>query len=246
MDPIPIVIAIPSYQRPKQLRDKTLTYLKSQNIDKNLIHVFVVEEEKEIYEKTLDPNTYGRLLVGRKGLAEQRNFIMNYFPLGQQILYLDDDIKGVKMIHPMPLMDLANKMFQLCKQEKASLWGIYPTNNLFYCKDRITVGKLYIVGCLYGEVNNQRYIPDVSACEDRWRSLNSFTLDLKVLRYEAACPDTTYYCKGGLTEYRLTKQKEDTVAVCECFPNLCYLQEKKHGLYECQWRSLVLSKLPTL
>jgi hypothetical protein len=93
------IIAIPSYNRANLLNRKTLKVLNDYHIPRNIIYVFVAnKEEEEIYKKILNPDYYGHLIVGLKGLKNQRNFISKYFKEGQEILNLDDDIGGFKIL----------------------------------------------------------------------------------------------------------------------------------------------------
>jgi hypothetical protein len=93
------IIVIPSYNRADLLNRKTLKVLNEYHIPRDVIYVFVAnKEEEEIYKKTLNPDYYGHLIVGVKGLKNQRNFISSYFKEGQEILNLDDDIGGFKIL----------------------------------------------------------------------------------------------------------------------------------------------------
>jgi cellulose synthase/poly-beta-1,6-N-acetylglucosamine synthase-like glycosyltransferase len=70
------IIAIPSYKRAEILKEKTLTTLHKYKIPKEKIYVFVAnKEEHDIYKESLDPSTYGHLVIGVPGLAAVRNFI---------------------------------------------------------------------------------------------------------------------------------------------------------------------------
>jgi len=93
------VIAIPSYNRADLLNKKTLKVLGEYNIPRNRIFIFVANKEEEfIYKEKLNKELYGHLIVGEKGLKNQRNFISRYFPIGQEILNLDDDIAGFNIL----------------------------------------------------------------------------------------------------------------------------------------------------
>ena len=62
-------------------------------IPKQNIYVFVAnQEEYDLYNTTLDPTTYNKLVIGKPGIKEIRNFMANYFDEGQKIVYMDDDI----------------------------------------------------------------------------------------------------------------------------------------------------------
>ena len=86
-------IAIPSYKRHDTLKKKTLVMLKEYKTPTKLIHIFVADsEEAKIYKETLEPGTYGKIIVGKPGIKEIRNFMANYFEEGEKVVYLDDDI----------------------------------------------------------------------------------------------------------------------------------------------------------
>ena len=233
-------IAIPSYRRSKKLRSQTLDYLASECIDPQRITIFVADEdERKEYEKVLLPDSYGRLVVGHLGLAEQRNFIHSWYPIGTKILFIDDDIKNLKWISSCPLDIFVQQMFRLAEQEGVNLWSIQPASTLLFCKDRIRIGKMFCVGCFYGQVNTEdAQIPCLSACEDKYRSLYRYKTDGKTMRYDGCCPNTTYFSKGGLSEYRKTRQHLDTVEVCKMFEGECSLKKKKNGVSECYWKQV--------
>ena len=82
-------IVIPTYKRHKLISNKgTLNFLNKNNIPKENIILFVADEkEKELYKKSVSKKLYsGNIIVGIKGILNQRNFIINYFPKGQYII----------------------------------------------------------------------------------------------------------------------------------------------------------------
>jgi len=93
------VIAIPSYKRNETLKKKTLKVLKEYNIPKNIINVFVADKpEYDLYNETLDKDSYNKLIIGKPGIKEIRNFMANYYDEGQKIVYMDDDIGKIWII----------------------------------------------------------------------------------------------------------------------------------------------------
>lgn len=233
-------IAIPSYQRSKKLRDKTLSWLQDERITPDRITVFVAsEDEKKEYEKVLLSNSYGRLVVGVPGLNQQLNFIRQYYPDGTRVLRIDDDIKNVKMLTRRSFQCIADQMFDLCDQEGATLWSIYPVNNLFFCKERVLVGKVYCCGCLNGFLNDKTIVFPEKVLEDKWLSLTCWLTNGKTLRYEGACPDTTYFASGGLAEYRKTNSTSIDAQNCyDLFPEHCVLRQMKKGFTDVNWRTV--------
>ena len=88
------VFAIPSYNRPFELKLKTLATLKRHGIDKENIWVFVAnQEEYNRYEEKLDPDTYKEIKIGEKGIRNQRKYISQFFEEGIHIVSMDDDIE---------------------------------------------------------------------------------------------------------------------------------------------------------
>lgn len=176
------IIAIPSYNRADILKTKTFATLKRHNIPDNIIYIFVAnndEREKYIMKIDIDPE---HIIIGLKGLKNQRNFISSYFPEGEYIVQLDDDIDEiVELIIPnnrtsmrtsmrtakqkremmkkhkiKPITNL-NKFivdaFNICVSKGIYLWGIYPVDNPYFMTDTITTDLRFIVGPFWGIIN---------------------------------------------------------------------------------------------
>ena len=135
------VIAIPTFNRVEGLYNKTLYMLKQNKIPSSKIYLFVHnEEQKKLYETGLPKDSYGKIIVTNlnKGLAGQRNFIVDYFNENQKILSLDDDVsaimklRGDKLVNTYTLEKIIKRGFDLCKEYNYTLWGLYPSPNPFY------------------------------------------------------------------------------------------------------------------
>lgn len=95
------IIAIPTYKRSKIIGENTLKVLKNRKIDKNKIYLFVAnKEEEKDYLKDIDNSLYGNIIIGKKGLKNQRNFITDFFPENKYIVEMDDDIKEIYELIP--------------------------------------------------------------------------------------------------------------------------------------------------
>lgn len=239
-------VAIPSYQRPEKLRDTTLKYLASEQIDPLKITIFLASDvEKLLYETILTPGTYGRLVIGVPTISRQRQFIRDFYPQDTQILSIDDDIKKLKFLNPRPLIEVVEQLFTITREELCTTWGIYPVNNLYFCKERVIKAKTYIIGCFYGFINKKDSVyPQVCGVEDKWFSIKRAELDGAVIRYEGVCPDTSYYAKGGLSDIRKGADHELNVCrkVIAEFPDDCSLILKKNGHWEVNYKTKVLKK----
>jgi len=92
------VICIPSYKRAEVCKDKTLATLHKYKIDPKRVYVYVAnKEDYELYKKTLDESTYNKLVIGKKGLVPQRQFITNQWPTGKHIVFFDDDVQSIDL-----------------------------------------------------------------------------------------------------------------------------------------------------
>ena len=153
------LVAIASYKRPETLKNKTMNLLEKNNIDPKKIHIFVANNrEKKDYENTLDKNSYNKIIVGKKGIKNIRNFMPKYFKEGQKIFYIDDDIYKLfraynnnegKVINKIDnnydrkynrlkeynnLDEIIKQGFEESKKRGYDNWGIYPIENPYFMK----------------------------------------------------------------------------------------------------------------
>ena len=213
------VVAIPSYKRAETLRDKTLKVLEEYGIEPRRIHVFVAnKEEEENYKKVLEKGTYGKIIVGVKGIGPVRNFIYDYFPVGKPIVSMDDDIKGFLEYDPKAnrhekkltnLKQIIQRGFTECKAHHCRLWGVYPVANGFFMSDRITLDLKYIIACFEGFFNPGTKGPKGVKLnkwghkDDYESSIQFYKADGAVVRMNFVAPKTAYYTEpGGLQEYK--------------------------------------------
>ena len=213
------VVAIPSYDRPKELNKKTLTMLEDNNISKNIITVFVASaEQKKIYEEEI--GTDYKIVIGVKGMANIRNFMTNYYPSGKKILFIDDDISrivkgessGMKITTVTNLKSLASNGFNLCKKHGYALWGLHPSSNHRSLKsDKLVTNNLkYIIGALYGVINDKSLKVSLDQAEDYERTLKYYVKYGGMIRFNNYSGYTTYYAKGGMEAAGRTSSKEDS------------------------------------
>lgn len=158
-------IAIPSYDRAETLKDKTLKLLFERNIKPDNIYIFVAnKEEKKEYEKIIPKDNYKKLIIGKKGISYQRNFIIDYFKDGDNIVFIDDDISNIKRKIGNKVSDLDDlneffiNSFKKLKEENKFLWATKNMYNAFYknlMKDEGEVGLLTFSGDLMGIINRK-------------------------------------------------------------------------------------------
>ena len=217
------VIAIPSYKRWNELSKKTLPTLKRNNINKKNIYIFVANKtEEKKYKNQLDPKTYHKIIIGKKGLVQQRKFISQYFPEGKMIVSLDDDIhKILRLTKNNKLVELTNlnqfiiKAFNILKEKKLYLWGVYPVNNAFFMKDKVTTDLRFIIGVMHGYINrhDSKLYPSLKSVgkEDIEQSILFYLKDRGVLRFNNITFRTVYNAPGGLgtDRYQMNKNAQE-------------------------------------
>jgi hypothetical protein len=236
------VIAIPSYNRVKTLKEKTLKVLQEHGIPTSKIYVFVAnEEQKELYEEVR--GLVGDIIVGVKGLAEVRNFITDYFPEGTKLVGIDDDIRNFieydSEAHrkEKPLISLENVIergFLECEKSGARLWGIYPSANGYFMKPTVTTDLRFIVGCFYGCINTRdRKLPFGSHKDDYQRTIIFWEADNAVVRLNFIAPKTAYYKEpGGLQEDgRDEREKQAVERMLEKWPQYVKLNPRRKSGY---------------
>ena len=232
-------IAIPSYNRPEQLSYKTLALLEKHNINKDLITIFVNDDEQlELYNKI---EGYKIIPSYQKGIGKNRTWIRNYYPNGTNLIFLDDDIENVLEKETKEVVDL-NKFFctgfERCHQEKATLWGIPLVDNYFFMKNNVSDNLKYI-GAVYGVVINQN-TKNIKVFENQWEdyifSIEHFLKDGKVIRFNNYGIKSKWYNHdGGICSFMGGKQnrlqilEESAKALEEKYPKACKVYYKKDG-----------------
>ena len=226
-------VAIPSYQRVKKLKTQTLPFLERVGIPRERITIFLKNiEEANVYVPEI--SGYRFKICNNKNIWEKRNFIIDYYPIGQKVLGMDDDIQDVKFLdETKDFISVVNRMFKLCEEQNCSTFGFYPitTSNNFYLKERVASGLQYICWALYGFINRGVKIPEeYMLIDDRWWSCYWYRREGKTLRYEGASIKTVYFSSGGMSEIRSQKQVEPVLKLLEKeYPECVKFQVKRNG-----------------
>lgn len=243
------VIAIPSFNRYDTIKKKTLKMLIQNNIPTNIITIFVAtSEQKLLYENELS-NDY-KIVVGLLGMANIRNFITDYYEEGQHLLFIDDDITSIK------LGDVSGKLvtkinnlneiiingFNLCKEHDTALWGLHPSNNCRSLKSKniITTDLKYIIGALYGVINDKSIMVTIPCAEDFQRSILYYKKYGKIVRINNMSAFTTYYATGGMASNGRTKELDiiEKTKLCELYPEYCKIYKTNYDTTNIKLKSV--------
>jgi hypothetical protein len=255
------VVAIPTYKRVEICFNQTISTLEREGISKEKIFVFVVEEEYGIYREKFGEDY--QIIIGEVGLLNQRNFITNYFPEGQQILCLDDDIKELDLCGKS-LTSFLEEAFEECVKQQSYIFSIYPVWNKFYREKQsyMTTCLNMCVGAFHGIINRKSedliLKSPVAEKEDIERSILYFLKDKIVLRYNQYGFKTKYYNSvGGLgsLKERIPKSVVAVEYLLSTYPELGKLKVRKNGLNEFEMKKIksgvvkeedkIVSLLPT-
>jgi len=242
------IIAIPSYKRSITLDEKTLRVLQEYKINKDIIYIFVAnEDEYDNYKNTLDPY-YKEIIIGEKGMSNIRNFITNYFVEDTKIFFIDDDIDGFfevyndiepydkknNYLERLPDLDkFIKKGFNTLKKEGCNLFGVYPVKNPFFMKpDKLTTDLRYIIGFCYGVFNTKDLKVTIDHGEDYERTILYYINDNKVVRFNNVTCQTKCYKKnsGGMNikDERNNEMIFNSINYIQSkFPDLCQLRLSK-------------------
>ena len=199
------VIAIPSYKRLNKIKSHTLALLNKHNISQNKIFIFLSDDiEYDLYKNEIGGDY--NYIIGVPLIHKQRNFINHYFPVGCKIISIDDDIKEVTELLNGNLIPIPNlPLFFTYAFEKTIelgfyIWGIYPVDNAYFMKDKISVDLKYIVGAFCGVINrhDEDLMLDLEDKEDYLKSIQFYIKDGGVVRFNNIGIKTKYYGEGGL------------------------------------------------
>ena len=245
-------VAIPSYKRADALKKKTLETLKKGKVPASNIYIFVAnKDEQKIYEEAIPQNLYHKIVVGIKGIANQRIFIRNYFKEGEHVVSMDDDVESVLKLVGEKFKPVTNlntfftKSFKDLKKHNLYLWGVYPVRNEFFmknAKEPISTELKFIIGVIHGYIvrhdKSLNPSPKAEGKEDYEQAIRYFKKDGGVLRYNNITMKTKFLAKGGLGEEkeRFEINRKAAEYLQKTYPDLVTIFHRKNGMTEIRLR----------
>jgi len=239
------VVAIPSYNRENIITTKTLKTLSDGGISPKKIYIFVANRQQYLlYTSTVPSNLYNKIIIGKKGITKQRKFISQWFPEGQYIISIDDDVEEIQILNKsgdklVKLEDINNffiSSYKLLKKEGLYIWGIYPVQNSFFMKKSITTDLRFIIGVLFGYINrhDKKIYPStrIESKEDYEQSILYYKMDGGVLRYNFITTKTKFNAEGGLGKDRQKSNAESAAYLKKKYPNIITVFHRKNGMTE--------------
>jgi hypothetical protein len=258
------VVAIPTYNRQDVVFKKTISTLLNGGVSKSHIYIFVANKEQEkLYEEALPKNSYHKIVVGKKGIANQRKFIANYFKEGQYVISMDDDVeefqtlKGTKKTKTMKKGKIANDKlvkikdvnqffidaYKTLKKEKLYIWGVYPVRNALFMYHNYTTDLRFIIGVTFGFIvrHDRKLEPSIrsESKEDYEQTILYYKKDGGVVRFNNVVPKTKFNSPGGLGTDRFERNKNAAEYLTETYPDIVKRNDRPNGTPEVK-----LTRLP--
>jgi hypothetical protein len=225
-------IVIPSYKRSQKLKNETLNTLDRFHVEKSIINIFVVEEEYEEYKST---NPEYNIIIGEKGIVNQRRFIENYYQEGDLLLFLDDDITDFDLLGKK-FNEFVMEGFRECINYNSYIFSIYPVWNKYFREKQIymTTCLNFCVGAFYGIINRPNKFDINNYREDVERSIQYFVNDGIVIRFNQIGFKTKYYSVGGLglLKERMNDIINEVEKLVELYPSYGKRKIRKNGIHE--------------
>lgn len=229
--------AIPSYNRPKGLKEKTLTTLSLAGVSPENIYVFVNSEEQK--------NLYGDLYVNvvitnTSGIGETRNYMSHYFDTDTDVVYLDDDIEKfgkLKKKNGKNIIDYSCdwypellRLFEYMEKYNCYLGGFYPVANPFFMKNRVNMRLSFIIGAFH-VVRAGAPVFDLGTNEkeDYERSILFYKEKLGLVRLDYMTFFSKFYINpGGCQDSDRTQTSYDAAKYLkENYPDYVSIKQKK-------------------
>ena len=98
------------------------------------------------------------------GLIAQRQYIMEQWPEGKHIVFLDDDIASIEFSLSFVFKDQTldyffQEAFKEIQKRRSYIWGVYPVFNPYFrdTQQEITTYLKLLVGPFYGMINRPKF-----------------------------------------------------------------------------------------
>lgn len=232
-------IIIPTYKRTDTLILKTLTALARTDVNLNNVYIFVADNDE--YVSYVSKLSQFKIIIGRRGIPNQRNFIQHYFNEGELLFMIDDDISKIvkysngKAVPLNNLHEFLTEAFAITAQCGLKMWGVNANTNPLNMQNKISVGLIYLVGNFIGIINT--HDPDImvdegdliparrnysAGKESHERVLKHYTKYGGVVKFKNVGVESAYWKEDGGHQVSRTVEGELEAAkiLCEKYPDL--------------------------
>ena len=204
------VIACRSYKRSSVFPYKTYRMLAHNGLTSRL-YIFVANhEEKVLYEHALKGLEYKQIVIGEIGCAAVVRSICAFFPIGQRIAFMDDDLSRFYCFDANGALDKDSKKlhkylddgFTAIDKYNLGAFSFSFLSNKFYLKDKPfkEFRPAPLAGSFFATRNNPKLIltkPYTSHAEDIQRAVQYIDFYGGILLYWYAGFETYYGEENG-------------------------------------------------
>jgi len=222
-------LVIPTYNRYNSIGHKTLAFLKSVDFPAHQIDLFVSDKDQEkLYMANVPGNLYGTIVVGVKGLMEQRNFITQCYPEDTILISMDDDVKSIDL-PSLSFQGLIQVALERLRTLKGGLFGVLPNDDARRYCEKTTTHLAFILGSFHIYRNHKDIVLSCPEKHDYERSIQYFQRYGEVYRYRGGGIQTTYRKgDGGLNASDRRSRQEDGIKILlQKYPEYVKRRDKK-------------------
>lgn len=197
-------VAIPSHNRSNTIGKQALKFvLQDLEIPAENVYVFVSNQAMlEDYKKKIkEPVNF--VCTDTDNVRDKFNYIHTYWTDGENVLLVEDDMKGLATITDRHPKKIIQQGFQIMEQKNKFIWGIYPSSNKLFMQQTISEGFAFIVANMYGfKADGDRRILGTEHFKHDYERSILYTIHKGgVIRINYVCPVTNNYTnKGGMQD----------------------------------------------
>ena len=238
---IPYKIVIPSYQRSKELKLKTLLFLNNHKIKNKDIFIFIRSDDNKLDDYMLLKNEGYNIVVTNnvKGIGRTHNYITKYFEPDEFIIELDDDVLDIINKDKQSITNFEEEMMLMKDkmiENKLSYGGLYSCPNTYFMKkenfmDDYTYNLRYCLGLCRLRFIRKDVVLQTNYCEDFENNILYYIRDGGILRNNTIVGITKNYALGGCNGDGRTNETEriDKQFLADTYPEYCRLYVRKNG-----------------
>ena len=249
-----IVFTVKSHKRVERFKQKTYEkVILHYGFPLENVYVFVsTDEDLELYTKAYPPEM--TIVKAPLGVANVDNFITDYFPQGQKIIYMNDDVTQIcevsednkfVPVSKQKLHDTCDNMFSVMENNDITYAGFYPVVNTMFMTNgsEVKTSLCLIMDPFSLVINNQKIRVTISDKSDFEKSICHFSDKGALLRYNRISFKAEYYGKVGGFQGRNQQTELDTAnQLMNKYPHyVAGVNVKKEGK-----TSLKLKSLPAI
>ena len=237
-------IAIPSHNRYEIIQTHTLPLLQKYNFDFDSVFVFVSKSQLSKYLE-IQKKWGFNLVEGKEGILNQRNYIIEYFEEGEQIVEIDDDVKDIIDLSCLkPIIDLKLLVESLFEKTNG-LWGINGAVNPRSHR-KSAFGSYFICNAFCGYTNDKSIKLTLQEKEDYERCALYLDKNKEIYKNRQYAIKTKYWKNEGGIDYDFETRKkvnnECANILLAKYPHYFYLNTQKNGIVNPVFRSSSLLK----